>query len=246
MRVVYLGICWFLGLWLASVTEWSDMVWWVAGGAGTLGVLLGRRWQRSRLILACFCVVSWAGGRYMAAVPTIDDTHIAFYNESEALTLTGLVIDEPDIQDRSVNLRLDVDTITLDSGTTVPVRGKVLVRTFRFPVISYGTRLEINGRLETPPEDEDFSYKDYLARQGIHSMMNLPRLTVLEENAGHPLYHAIFALKNRAQATINRLIPDPQAALLSGILLGNDNSIPPKLAEAFRMTGMTHIIAISG
>jgi competence protein ComEC len=34
--------------------------------------------------------------------------------------------------------------------------------------------------------------------------------------------------------------------LLTGILLGNDNGIPPELAEDFRTTGMTHIIAISG
>jgi competence protein ComEC len=69
---------------------------------------------------------------------------------------------------------------------------------------------------------------------------------VVDENAGNPLYHAIFTFKSQAQATIAQLIPEPQAALLTGILLGNDNGLPPDLNEAFRITGMTHIIAISG
>lgn len=42
------------------------------------------------------------------------------------------------------------------------------------------------------------------------------------------------------------MLSDPQAALLSGILLGNDNGMPPELEDAFQATGMTHIIAISG
>ena len=42
------------------------------------------------------------------------------------------------------------------------------------------------------------------------------------------------------------MLPDPQAALLTGILLGDDSGLPPKLDEQFRTTGLTHIIAISG
>jgi competence protein ComEC len=217
-----------------------------AGGVGLVGAALFYRRPKARLLLVCFGVVGLAAVRYRVAVPQIDESHVAFYNGSEDVTLTGLVADEPDVRDRFVNLRLTVERVALAEGDSVPVEGKVLVRTFRFPVIAYGTRLEMTGRLETPPEDEEFSYKDYLARQGIHSLMALPRVTVLAEGGGNPLHRRIFAFKGQAQATINRLIPDPQAALLSGILLGNDNGMPPDLAEAFRVTGMTHIIAISG
>ncbi len=38
----------------------------------------------------------------------------------------------------------------------------------------------------------------------------------------------------------------PQAALLSGILLGDDSGLPETAAAAFKMTGMIYIIAISG
>ena len=51
---------------------------------------------------------------------------------------------------------------------------------------------------------------------------------------------------DRARQNIKSFLPNPEAALQSGILLGIDNEPSPNLDEAFRTTGMTHIIAISG
>ena len=221
-------------------------MWLIIGGACLLTAALTRRFSQFSLWMVCLCALFGGGARYTTAVPQINESHIAYYNGTRDITVTGLVTDEPDIRDRFINLRLTVSQVTLNDGTTHPVTGEILVTTFRFPIIEYGTEIEITGQLETPPEGETFNYKAYLARQGVHSLMARPELAILGERQGHPFYQAIFDLKAQAQATITQLIPNPQAALLTGILLGNDNGIPPDLAEDFRITGMTHIIAISG
>ena len=41
-------------------------------------------------------------------------------------------------------------------------------------------------------------------------------------------------------------MPEPQAALLSGILLGEQNGIAPEIQDAFSKVGASHVIAISG
>lgn len=248
MAIVYLGIAWFAGIWLAAT--WPQLPWfvWLVGMLGGVVLALWARRHDVRLGLAVACLAAAAagGGRYSLSVPTIDEAHVAYYNDAQEVTLTGLVVDEPDVRDRGVNLRVQVETLAVGDEAPRPVTGLVLVQAPRFPVLNYGTRFEATGRLETPPEDEQFSYRAYLARQDIYSLMTWPRLTVLAEGEGSPLYHAIYAFKGRAQDTINQLIPEPQAALLSGILLGNDNGLPPELVQDFRNTGMTHIIAISG
>ena len=246
MLVVYLGIAWFFGLWLASVVTLDWPVWLAMAGSGLVTAVFLRHHQAIRWGAACIMVLALAAIRYGTAVPTVDQNHIAFYNGTHNVTITGLVVDEPDVRDRFVNLRVQVDSIQVSGGAQLPMQGVVQVQTYRFPIVSYGSRLRVTGVLETPPEGETFSYRTYLARQGIHSLMSLPNVTVLAENEGNPVYQAIFAFKSRAQATIAQLIPEPQAALLTGILLGNDNGLPPELDEAFRLTGMTHIIAISG
>ena len=57
---------------------------------------------------------------------------------------------------------------------------------------------------------------------------------------------AIYALRRKALDVIHRILPDPEAALLAGILLGIETGIPEPVLEDFRQTGTSHIIAICG
>ncbi|MCL4869972.1 MAG: DNA internalization-related competence protein ComEC/Rec2 [Anaerolineae bacterium] len=247
MLPIYLTLCWFLGIWLAAQLGLSPNPWPWLGGGGVL-LLLGLVGER-RVNLGWLAYVGMVGlgcGRFLLAQPIIDQNHIAYYNNSGQLILTGVVITEPDVRDRSTNLRLQVETLQLPGGLTLPVTGLVLVQAPRFPETTYGDRLEIRGELRVPPETADFSYREYLARQGIHSLVSFPRLTVLAHEQGSPFRHLILTVKGQAQATISQIIREPQAALLTGILLGNDKGLSPQLQQDFRTTGMTHIIAISG
>jgi predicted membrane metal-binding protein len=45
---------------------------------------------------------------------------------------------------------------------------------------------------------------------------------------------------------IQQILPEPQASLLNGILLGVDAGLPVVVQEDVRITGTSHIIAISG
>jgi competence protein ComEC len=246
MAVVQWTVAWMAGIWLASVLGWSMGVWGVTAVSCATAAFFLRRQKQTALLLVTVAAAGFGGVRYLWAQPVIDETHIASYNDGDYVTVTGVVVDEPDIRDDVVNLRVAAERVRSKSGVETAVTGLILVRAPRFPVISYGTKVAVNGRLQTPPDNPDFSYRDYLARQGIHSMISRPRITVLAENQGSPIKQAIFTFKQNAQTTINHILPDPQASLLAGILLGNDNGLPDTLAEQFRTTGLTHIIAISG
>jgi len=68
----------------------------------------------------------------------------------------------------------------------------------------------------------------------------------LERDPGRPLLHIIYSLHDPALAVLYSLFPDPEASLLAGIFLGVDSGLPPEVQQAFRDTGTSHIIAISG
>jgi competence protein ComEC len=53
-------------------------------------------------------------------------------------------------------------------------------------------------------------------------------------------------IKDAFQRTINRVLPEPQASFLSGLILGARDAMDPDLVEAFRRTGTSHILALSG
>lgn len=254
MTLIYLGLAWFLGLWLASRPV-VPAGFWLPSAVPPLLLLLfsalpfapvAVKSSSLRLLFACLAVLCLGGVRYTAALPVINANHIAYYNDQSAVTITGLVVDEPDVRDQWVYLRVEAAEIRPAIGPARAVSGLIQVQTGRFPVIPYGARVELNGRLETPDAGDSFDYRAYLARQGVHSVMRRPEVMVTAEGEGNAFYQAIYTLKSRAQATIGRLLPNPEAALLTGILLGNDNGLPPDLLEDFRTTGMSHIIAISG
>ncbi|HNB50692.1 MAG TPA: ComEC/Rec2 family competence protein, partial [Anaerolineales bacterium] len=175
-------------------------------------------------------------------------TFLAHYNDTGLIvTITGLLIQPPDARDTYTNLRLQAETLQLETGLDpIPVSGLLLARIDPGSEFHYGDRLTLTGQLQTPPETESFSYRDYLARSGVYAFLPFAEASLLQTGQGNPFMAAIFALKTRAYETIHHLYPDPEAALLAGILLGIETGIPADLDQAFRDTGTAHIIAISG
>jgi competence protein ComEC len=213
-----------------------------AGGA----LLLYRHTPQIRLAALAGLALAAGAFRLTFFQPAIDEGHVAFYNETpQAVSLTGVVANEPDVRDSYTNLRLRAESVEL-AGESRPVHGLVLVRASRFPEYAYGDRLTVRGQLETPPVFEDFSYKNYLARFGIHAMMRRNQIELVAGDQGNPFWAAMLAFKARASQSINRILAEPYASLLNGILLGIETGIPRGLYEAFNLTGTSHIIVISG
>jgi competence protein ComEC len=195
------------------------------------------------ILLCAFCL---GAVRYQMSVPKFDAFHIAFYNDREYdLLITGTLIEPPDYRDNYTNLRLNVTGV--DTGDReLPANGLLLARVSNNQVFHYGDILRLRGKLKTPPENEDFSYRDYLAAQHIHSYMSTAEVTILPGNGGNPFSRALYALKDKALNNIYRLFPDPESSLMAGILLGVDTGLTNDLQQAFKDTGTAHIIAISG
>jgi competence protein ComEC len=199
-----------------------------------------------RLSGACALAMLLGALRYQAAVPDLNDPGAAaHYNDRGWVTVEGIVQAYPDVRDTWTNLRLESETIEAD-GTVHRVRGTVLVRAPRFPEYQYGDRLRVSGLLQTPPEFEDFSYREYLGRQGIYSLIYRPQIVQIESGQGSPFWATLFAVKDRTRDAIARLVPDPEASLLQGILLGIRSGIPTDLYDDYNTTGTSHIIVISG
>ena len=259
MTLVYLTLAWIAGILLAH-TLWSlDLIGcttpgWPFGalaGCAVLTAILLRRRPAVRLaaILLAFSILgAW---RYTAhpyaACPSPAD--LAFYNgdEKQAVwaTVEGVVAGYPDVRDVQTLYRLRADTVTV-AGTTHPVSGDLLVQAGRFPGYAYGDRLRARGQLQTPPVLDDFDYRRYLAQRGIHSLMRRAAVERVAEDQGSPFWALLYGLKARGSALLDRVLPEPAAALANGMLLGIESGIPEDVAEAFKATGTTHVIVISG
>ena len=162
------------------------------------------------------------------------------------VTLTGWVCVPPDRRERVTLLTVCAEQLEAPPGTIQAVRGRVLVTLWPFQTWNYGQRLELHGTLSPPADSDAFSYRAYLERRGIYSQMTYPLARSLPGQRGNPLVAGLEALRQRAYALVTRFYPQPEAALVSGILLGLDEDFPPALERAYQVTGTAHVIAISG
>ncbi len=245
MTLFVLALVWLLGIGLGAQVPLSVPQWLILAVLPLAASLLFRH-RRSALVFGLLLVLFLGATRYQANFqePTPDD--IRRLNDlGELVRLTGIVVDYPDERDSYTGLRVRVEEVEQDEGTR-PAQGLVLVYASRRTDWAYGDVVEAVGRLETPPEFPDFSYRDYLARQGIHSQMPLARVTRLDAGHGNPVLQRVYAYRAHAQAVLRVLIPEPEASLLAGILLGIESGIPAALRQAYNTTGTAHIIAISG
>ena len=250
----WLSLAFIAGIILASQIPLTYDIWLILGGIFLLFALRPKKpaellhlSTRTYLIIVLsfvsFCVGGW---RYQISIPEIDAFHISWYNDREYdLLVTGTLSEPPDYRDTYTNLHLNVEAVDTGSGD-LPVEGDLLVRVFPNETYEYGERVRIRGKLLTPPENEEFSYREYLARQGVHSYMSQTEVTHLPGNGGSPIRRAIYAFKDKALKNIYQIFPDPEASLLAGILLGVDTGLSKDLQQAFKDTGTAHIIAISG
>ncbi len=198
------------------------------------------------IIIATLAALLLGAGRYQLTIHKLTPSDAAWFNDRKYdILVTGWIVEPPDDRDTYTNLRIRVQQI--DTGQdTFDVGGLLLVHVPPDQIYHYGDILRLRGKLQTPPVNEDFSYRDYLARQGILSYMPNAEATLLPGQGGNPIVAAIYAVKEKSLENVYRLFPDPEASLLAGILLGVDNGLSAPLQQAFKNTGTAHIIAISG
>lgn len=239
------GSAWLAGIWLGSAIRLDPFLWAAVGVGGAIGAVAMWRRGRAGLLVAAVVAVAWGGWRYTTTRIPFEPEFAHFYNGAREITVRGDVIREPQIEDTRSILRVAANELIID-GQTRPVKGVIQVETGRFPAIDYGSTLRMTGDLVPPVALGSPGYAAYLERQGILSVMRFPKVEVLAEGGGSPLYRALLHIKARSREAIAVSLPEPHAALLTGILLGDSRGMPRELEDDFRETGMTHIIAISG
>jgi competence protein ComEC len=159
---------------------------------------------------------------------------------SRPMVMQGVVSATPDVQDTRVTLTVAVDEVRID-GRLTAWQGNVTVETGLYPTFVYGDRVQAEGRLQPPDRQTGL-----LAHRNYLPVLWRPKLTWLGKSLTNPVLTALYSLQARSAATIARLFPDPEGALLSGILLGATHAIPKSLMDNFNATGTSHIVVTSG
>lgn len=140
--------------------------------------------------------------------------------------------------------------------------------TFNQPQFLSGTKIKITGTLHQEPrivgnlqkfslvgieiktwKYPEYHYGDKLLVTGVikENSLEFPEIETEEERRrkGEVLVW-INRLRLKIESTYRRTLPEPQASLLSGIVLGSKSGMPYDFYQALRQTGTLHVVVASG
>lgn len=249
--LIRLAIAWMLGIVVAEQARPPAGWLWAGAGAGLLAApaLRGERRKVARLAALMLLCAALGGLRYLGTLPTLGPQSVTSLLEHGEVTLTGSVAGEPRRSEEQQRVTLRVETATVD-GRTAAYEGLVLVVLPPYPTYAYGDRLQVRGELRRPRAAErpgEFDYRAYLAHRGIFVMLTEPEeARQLPGRRGLAPLAAVLAFRAHCQAVLLRALPEPQAALAIGVVLGIQSSMPDEVYRTFSITGTSHILVVSG
>jgi competence protein ComEC len=265
LLLVALACAWLVGIFAGSFAALS--FWLLVGvGAGCMGLAALSPWlglpgkAAGWLALSFLLLASMAlgGARLALENPTGDASAVSNFIGRGTVVIHGSISTAPDLRTRSTLFELDTDSLSLDGGHTwQQVHGgiEVVVGASGSPYApEYGDSVEARGMLEPvlngPAGAATASSAAMLhtvaAPAGVFAAMDFPRLTILERGGGNTALAWLFSLRQRLAQAINSALPEPEASLLIGILLGLKTSVLRAQYLLFQQTGTVHLIVTSG
>lgn len=108
-----------------------------------------------------------------------------------------------------------------------------------------GAIVELDARLRLPrPAANGFDERTYLRRHGVHVVVQAQEWRVVGRRGG------VGGYADRVRAWLARSVAPgvsgERRAVLEGIVLGEDEGLSPGLRDAFRASGLYHLLAVSG
>lgn len=200
-------------------------------------------------IIDILCVLSVFGaGVYSLIAPPLEEPALQSASFARA-QIEGVVVADPDRREHTVQLTVRPDVI---NGEYIEhSRAQVIVSVDRFMHVAYGDRVVATGVLRVPEAFETdsgrvFNYQEYLRTHGVTHTMAFAEVVVKGSGEGNPLVAFLLSVKHMFLRGIDRALPEPEGALLAGLLVGEKQSLGDRIMDAFRASGVVHIIVLSG
>lgn len=212
------ALAFFVGVLAAAFSQWAFPLWTLL----CAGLLLLKKPAHGCLLFAFLL------GFFRMQVY---ENALEYSLEVGWMEVTGTIVEE-------VDQRRDENKIVLRTQEG----WRILVSLSPYSELHYGDTLKVSGFLERP---EEGSYANYLFRNNILYVLKTDSFAVIQKSE-NSFRGFLYAFKAHVMQRINKLYFEPQASLVSGLLLGSRKGMSDELTAAFQATGLTHIVAISG
>lgn len=118
----------------------------------------------------------------------------------------------------------------------------VQITTSRYPEFEYGDKIKAIGVVKKPAEE----WIGYFYKEGISGLMQFPKISLVSKDNGSPIKARLLKIKSFLELSFKKVLPFEKAVFLAGLTLGSTAEFSGEFKEKLRLTGTTHLVALSG
>ena len=257
MPLFWIGLSFIIGIVAAPFIPFTHQIIWLLFILSFVFMFAEKRFFRSRahplrnnalfkipfafLLAACFSGLLV----YNAALSQMQKNNIYQFADQPNAVLIGLVTSDPIKTTRYTSATITCHQVLID-GKNHRVHGKTRITLPQGFQITYGDVVEIKGDIKSTFKAGDPPSTSRAGREKVFTKIDYPDIKIAATNAGNPILSALFRMREGANRVIFDMMPFPESAVFSGILLGIESAIPEYLWNGYRASGIAHIIVISG
>ena len=115
--------------------------------------------------------------------------------------------------------------------------------------IEYGDKIKFFGEYTVPEISRNykgFNYREYLKTQGIYGILKTNKIEIIKHNNLSKINLFAYKVKHKIINNIQKILPYDTKDLFLGILIGYDNELDEDIKESFKISSLSHLLAVSG
>lgn len=174
-----------------------------------------------------------------------------YKNIEKEVQVVGTIISNPSKKEYKTSYTIQIESI---NGDKYYKNTKLLlnVKNEKKEILySYGNKISFVAEFEEPSVQRNeggFNYKEYLKTKGIYGIVETKasKIKIEKENDSNFIFKFANIVSSKIEEQANKLLGKEEAGLLVGILVGNKDNLDENIAEAFRNSNLSHMLAVSG
>lgn len=216
---------------------------------GILAIFYSSR-RKSIILFLIFCFIS---NIYISSLENNFTTK--YQNIYGEVTIVGTIIS--DVQDKEYNYKykVKIDKLKFDNKEQEQCEGTYILLKLKKEktnhIYNYGDKIMLTGEFELPQGQRNyggFNYREYLKTKNIYGIVisKMSQVKLIKTNNANIVNILANKVSKKIKENINNMLPEQQANLLTGILIGDKAGISEEVQISFRDSNLSHMLAISG
>ena len=179
-------------------------------------------------------------------VNKINNKYENLYKGKEQIDVIATVISNPKIKNKTSLYTIKIENLENKKKFK---NTKLILKVKENSKLKYGDKIKVIGTFQEPSIQRNyggFDYKEYLKTNKIYGTIKAESIEKIGKNNSNYILKLSNNLFLKIKSNIEKIYSKEKASIMLGIMLGYTDDIEEDIKENFKISNISHVLAVSG